>query len=82
MPRSDTQRLELLKRTRDRIDDALLNSATNADVVSYTAPDGCSVTRSRIQARQELNAIEQRIQKLELRENGSASNRAVLRRRA
>ena len=72
MPRSDTQRLDLLKRTRDRIDDALFDSATAADVVSYTCQDGRTVSRSRIQAQGDLDAIEKRIQKLELRQNGSA----------
>lgn len=81
MARTDSERLEILKTTRDSIDDALAASASDVAVISYTTSDGRSVTRSRVQAQQELDSIEKRIQKLELRENGPAINRTVLRRR-
>ena len=82
MARSNEQRLTLLQDTRDRIEDALYRTASTADVISYTTPEGRKVDRNRKQAQSELDDIERRIQKLELRQNGAASNRAVLRRRA
>jgi hypothetical protein len=81
MARSDSQRLEILKTTRDSIDDALAASASDVAVISYTTSDGRMVTRSRIQAQQELDSIEKRIQKLELRESGPAVNLTIFRRR-
>lgn len=80
MPRSHSERLELLKSTRDCLDDALAASAADATVVSYTTQDGRSTTRSRIQVIEELNALEKKIAKLELNVNGPAANYASKRR--
>lgn len=80
--RSDAERLDILKQTRDAVDDALLASADNADVISYMTPVGNrSVQRNRLRAIEEQADREKSIQQLEMRVNGAASNRLVLRRR-
>lgn len=79
MARSTSQRIELLENTRDAIEDALYASGSSADVISYSIA-GRSVTRSRLQAQQELTELENRISRLKMQSSGPAVNHAVLRR--
>lgn len=81
MARTDSERLTILKSTRDSLEDALFDSTGDALVVSYTTQDGRSVERSREQVQREIDSLDKRIAKLELNTNGPATNRLQLRRR-
>lgn len=81
MARTDSERLAILKSTRDSLEDALFNSTSDALVVSYTTKDGRSVERSREQVQREIDSLDKRIAKIESNVNGPATNRLQLRRR-
>ena len=81
MALSDSETLELLRGDVDTLRATLRASSGTADVVSYTTDSGRNVTRSRKSVLDEIKSINKDIRELELRENGPAINRTVLRRR-